>query len=148
MCPWTTERDKQIYIYAFRWRELKKKDFLSPVPRRDLAPCLNGKESACNAGDSGSIPGWGRSLENGMATHSSILSWRMPMDRGTWWGTVLRVTKSWTQLKWLSTHTHTCIREIWVLVLILLTTSCVAQNKDHLVSTTSSYLLWIKGRSE
>ena len=30
-----------------------------------------GKESACNAGDLGSIPGLGRSLEKGTATHSS-----------------------------------------------------------------------------
>ena len=36
------------------------------------------KESACNAGDLGLIPGWGRSLEEGMATHSSILAWRIP----------------------------------------------------------------------
>ena len=35
-----------------------------------------GKESACNAGDPGSVPGWGRSLEKKMATHSSILAWR------------------------------------------------------------------------
>ena len=37
-----------------------------------------GKESACNAGDLGSIPGLGRSLEKGMATHSSVLAWRIP----------------------------------------------------------------------
>jgi len=42
-----------------------------------------GKESACNAGDSGdgdtgSTPGLGRSLEEEMATHSSILAWRIP----------------------------------------------------------------------
>ena len=36
------------------------------------------KESACNAGDPGSIPGWGDSLEKGMATHSSILACRIP----------------------------------------------------------------------
>ena len=34
--------------------------------------------SACNAGDQGSIPGSGRSLEREMATHSSILAWRIP----------------------------------------------------------------------
>ena len=33
----------------------------------------DGKESACNVGDLGSIPGLGRSLEKGMATQSSIL---------------------------------------------------------------------------
>ena len=38
----------------------------------------DGKESACNAGDPSSIPGLGRSLEKGMATHSSILAWRIP----------------------------------------------------------------------
>ena len=37
-----------------------------------------GKESACNAGDAGSIPGLRRFLEEGMATHSSILAWRIP----------------------------------------------------------------------
>ena len=36
------------------------------------------KESVCSAGDLGSIPGLGRSLEKGMDTHSSILSWRIP----------------------------------------------------------------------
>ena len=36
------------------------------------------KASACNAGDLGSIPGSGRSLETEMATHSSILAWRIP----------------------------------------------------------------------
>ena len=34
----------------------------------------DGKESACNAGDLGSIPGLGRSPGEGMATHSSILA--------------------------------------------------------------------------
>ena len=29
--------------------------------------------------------GWGDALEEGMATHSSILAWRIPMDRGAWW---------------------------------------------------------------
>ena len=33
-----------------------------------------GKQSACHAGDPGLIPGLGRSLEKGMATHSSILA--------------------------------------------------------------------------
>ena len=36
------------------------------------------KESACNAVDLGSIPGSGRSLEEGMATRSNILAWRIP----------------------------------------------------------------------
>ena len=99
--------------------------------------CLQaGKESSCNSGDSGLIPGSGRSpgeeisyslqypwaslvsqmvknpsamwetwvcslrwedpLEEGMATHFSILAWRIPMDRGACPATVYGVTKSWT----------------------------------------------------
>ena len=87
-----------------------------------------GKESTCDAGDPGLIPGSGRSaregigyplqyswaslmtqaiknplamretwirslgwedpLEEGMATHSIILTWRIPMDKGAWWAIV------------------------------------------------------------
>ena len=36
-----------------------------------------GKESICNEGDMGLIPGSGRSLEEGMAIHSSILAWEI-----------------------------------------------------------------------
>ena len=37
-------------------------------------------------------------VEKKMATHSSILAWKIPKDRGTWWPTVHGVTKSQTQL--------------------------------------------------
>ena len=41
-------------------------------------PCASaGKESVCNAGDLGSIPGLGRSPGEGEVTHSSILAWRI-----------------------------------------------------------------------
>ena len=41
------------------------------------------------------VPSLGQedSLEKGMATHSSILAWRIPMDRGTWQATVHEVAK-------------------------------------------------------
>ena len=39
---------------------------------------LSGKESSCNAGDSGSIPGSGHPLEKGITTHSSVFAWRIP----------------------------------------------------------------------
>ena len=38
-------------------------------------------------------PGWEDRLEKGMATHSSILAWRIPMDRGAWRATVHGVTR-------------------------------------------------------
>ena len=37
--------------------------------------------------------GWEDPLEKGMATHSSIPAWRIPIDRGAWWATVHGVTR-------------------------------------------------------
>ena len=37
-------------------------------------------------------------LEEGMVIHSSILAWRILMDRGAWWATVHGVAKSQTRL--------------------------------------------------
>ena len=42
--------------------------------------------------------GWEDPLEEGMVTHSNILAWRIPMDRGIWQATVHKVTKSQTRL--------------------------------------------------
>ena len=38
--------------------------------------------------------GWEEALEEGEAIHSSILAWRIPMDRGAWRATVHGVAKS------------------------------------------------------
>ena len=59
---------------------------------------LDSKESACSAEDQIWSLGWEDSLEKEMATHSSILAWRIPMDREAWRATVHEVKKSWTQL--------------------------------------------------
>ena len=40
--------------------------------------------------------GWKDPQEEGMATHSSILAWSIPMDREAWWATVHGVTESQT----------------------------------------------------
>ena len=42
--------------------------------------------------------GWEDPMEEGMATHSSILAWRITMNRGAWWATVCGVAKIRTQL--------------------------------------------------
>ena len=42
--------------------------------------------------------GWKDPLEEGMATHSSILACRIPMDREAWWATVHGVSKTQTRL--------------------------------------------------
>ena len=62
-------------------------------------PCgSDGKESSCNAGDPGSVPGLRRSHgeENGYPLQYSCLE--TSMDRGAWWATVHGITKSQIQL--------------------------------------------------
>ena len=60
------------------WEEKKGAIFWGPPFYSALGGSV-GKESACNAGDPGSISGFHlSSLEEGMATHSSILAWRIP----------------------------------------------------------------------
>ena len=67
----------------------------------------NPPANARDARDVGSIPGSGRSPggENGNPFQYSCLE--NPMDRGAWQATVHRTAKSWTQLKRLTTQTHT-----------------------------------------
>ena len=57
----------------------------------------SGKESACNAGNLGSIPGLKDPQEKEMSTYSYFCL-ENPMDRGPWWATVHGVAKSWTRL--------------------------------------------------
>ena len=56
-----------------------------------------GKESACNMGDLGLIPGSGRSLGGGHGDQLQYSCLKNPMDRG--WATVHEATKSRTRLK-------------------------------------------------
>ena len=58
----------------------------------------DGKESVCSAGDLGSIPGLGRSLEEGNGYPLQYSCLDNPMDRGAWWATVHGVARSWTRL--------------------------------------------------
>ena len=61
-----------------------------------------GKESTCNAGDArdvGLIPGLGRSPGGGHCNSLQYSCLENPMDRGAWWATVHRVTKSWAWQK-------------------------------------------------
>ena len=58
----------------------------------------DGRESACNTGDLGSIPGSGRSPEEGNGYPLRYSGLENFMDRGAWWATVHRVAKSQTRL--------------------------------------------------
>ena len=75
------EYKKDGYVYMYNW---------------GFPGSSDSKESACNVGDLGSIPGLGRFPGGGHGNHSSILAWRIPMDRGACWATVHGVAKSWT----------------------------------------------------
>ena len=44
---------------------------------------------------------WGNPLEEGMATHSSVLAWRIPVDGGAWWAAVHEVAES-DMTEWIS----------------------------------------------
>ena len=54
------------------------------------------KESACNTGDPGSIPGWGRSPGGGNGNPLQYSSLENPMVRGAWRAAVHGVAKNWT----------------------------------------------------
>ena len=66
---------------------------LAYLCQRGLPLWLSVKESSCNEGDVGSIPGLGRSpgVENGNPLQYSCL--KNPKDRGAWWATVPEVAK-------------------------------------------------------
>ena len=70
----------------------------------------DGKESSCNAGDLGSIPGLGRSLGEGHGYPLQYSCLENSMDIGSWLAIVHGVTKSQTRLSdYTHTHTHLII---------------------------------------
>ena len=72
-----------------------------PLLKKRLSWWLSGKESACNAGDTGDsgwILGWGRSLGVGHGNLSQYSCLENSMDRGAWWATVHALTESQTRL--------------------------------------------------
>ena len=65
---------------------------------KDFPGGSDGKASACNAGDLGSIPGSGRSPGEGNGNPLQYSCLENPMDGGPWWATVHGVAKSRTRL--------------------------------------------------
>ena len=63
------------------------------------------KNLPSNSGNTAWIPGSGRSPGGGNGNPLPYSCLENPMDRGAWWAIVHVVTKSGTQLKWLSMHT-------------------------------------------
>ena len=59
-------------------RNISKRFVLASSTISGFPSGSDGKVSACNAGDPGSIPGWEDPLEKEMAIHSSTLAWKIP----------------------------------------------------------------------
>ena len=94
--PWghkESEMTEQLSVHTHTHLITPPKDFGLPCWLRWVKKC------ACNAGDPGSIPGFGRSPGEGNDNPPQYSCLENSMDRGTWQYTVHRVTKSWT---WLS----------------------------------------------
>ena len=75
---------------------------------------LSVENSPANAGDSGSIPGSGRSPAEGNGNPLQYSHLENPMGRGAWWAADHGVTKSRTQLSMhthIHTHTYVCVSD-------------------------------------
>ena len=89
------------FISKRRFKDEKKKRNKLQVSSQVVIVVQN---SPASSGDTGSIPGSGRSPGEGHGNQLQYSCLENLMDRGAWQATVHRVTKSWTRLKQLSMH--------------------------------------------
>ena len=75
----------------------KSKILLLPSNVQKFLGGLDGKESTCDAGDLGLIPGSGKSFGEGNGNPLQYSCLENSMDRGAWQATVQNVAKNWTQ---------------------------------------------------
>ena len=106
-------------IYSFGFSKL-----CPFITRTGLPLWLRGIESACNAGDLGSIPGLGRSPGGGHGNGLQCSRLDNPINTGAWQAVVHRVAQSQTRLKWIS-RTSSITRTVAVL--------CDRKKKKNLV---------------
>ena len=81
------EEDMATHSIILAWRIPVEKGFPGTS---------EGKESACNVGDSGSVPGYRRSLGEGNGNLLQYSCLENPMDRGAWQAKIHGVAKSQT----------------------------------------------------
>ena len=96
------------FIYANLWLSTFRFFTTSCVRQMSLVVLVikNLPANSGDKGDTGSVPGWGRSPGGGHGNPFRYSCLENLMDRGAWRATVHRVTRSWTRLKRLSTQ-HT-----------------------------------------
>ena len=107
-------------------------------------PCGSvSKKSACNARDPGMNPGSGRSLEKEMATHSSILAWRIPWTEepgGPQSIELQRVRHDWSD--WAHTQHDTSFPDLLIFNLYLSLYLTYISYRQHRVKSYLFYLFW------
>ena len=79
----------ETWVQSLGWEDPLEKGF----PHSSV-----GKESSCNAGDPGLIPGLGRSPGEGNSNLLQYSCLEKPLDRGAWQAQSMGVTQSWIQL--------------------------------------------------
>ena len=75
-----------------------------------------GEESTCNTGDTGPIPGLGRSSGGGKGHPLQCSCLENPRDGGDWWAAIYGVAQSQTQLKQLSSSSSSNLHSHCVIV--------------------------------
>ena len=85
-------------VQFLSWEGPWRRDRLPTPVFLDLPGGSDSKESTCNVGDLGLIPGLGRFPGGGHGNPLQCSCLENPMDRESWWATVHGVTKSWTGL--------------------------------------------------
>ena len=85
---YSTENYTQSLVIIYNGKEPEKVYIKMGFPGGS-----DSKESACNTGDPGSIPGSGRPSGEGNGNPLQYFCLENPMDRGAWWATVYRVAR-------------------------------------------------------
>ena len=86
--------NEQLHFHFHFYKSYSIKVIMDP----DFPGGSNGKESACNAGDHGSIPGSGKSPGEGNGNPLQCFCLDNSMDRGAWWAIVHGVSRSCIRL--------------------------------------------------
>ena len=110
--------------------------FSSGVQNSGLPQRLSSTESACSAGDPGLIPGWGRSPEEGTATYSSLLAWRVPCTEEPRGLQSMGSHGAGRELEWLSSTAY----EVWAFAVLSPTWLCLHFTPVPSFESLSSHL--------
>ena len=101
--PWFRRPRLDSWVRKIPW----KRDRLHTLVFLNFSGGSHGKTSTCNGGDLASVP----RVEEGMATHSSILAWTViPMDKGAWQPTVHGSQR--VRHDWVTKHIHRSERNL------------------------------------